>query len=163
MQVKHTLKPIYNINSEILILGSIPSVKSREVGFYYAHKQNRFWKILASLWDEELPNTIPDKIDFLNRHHIALWDVLESCDINGSSDSSIKKAKANNINKILKKTNIKTIFVTGKKALDLYNKLCLPQTHIACIYLPSPSPANCAISFQDIKEAYKIILKYIKK
>ena len=161
MLVNHTLKPLYNKNSKILILGTIPSLKSRETGFYYGHPQNRFWKVLALVLKEDIPVTIKSKEDLLNKYGIALWDVLKSCDINGSSDSSIKMAKPNNINKILKESDIKAIFVTGKKAYDLYNKLCLPKTNFPCICLPSPSPANCALSLDDLKKAYEIILKYI--
>lgn len=163
MKVKHILKPIYTKTSKILILGTIPSPKSREIGFYYGHPQNRFWKILSEILSEPFPETKEEKIKLINKHDIALWDVLESCEIEGASDSSIKNPKPNNINKILKETKINTIFVTGKKAEILYNKLCLPKTNIPCIYLPSTSPANCAKSYQELKEEYQIITKYIKK
>ncbi len=161
MKVQHILKPVYTKDSKILILGTIPSPKSREIGFYYAHPQNRFWKIISELLHEKYPETKDDKIKLLNNYNIALWDVLESCDINGASDSTIKNPKPNNINKILKETNIKKIFVTGKKAESLYNKLCYPKTNIPCICLPSTSPANCAKSYEQLKEEYKIILKDI--
>lgn len=115
MKVKHILKPVYTKDSKILILGTIPSPKSRELGFYYGHPQNRFWKILSELLNEKFPEEKEEKIKLVNKYNIALWDVLESCDINGASDSSIKNPKPNNINKILKETNIKKIFVTGKK------------------------------------------------
>jgi len=128
MKVKHELKPIYYKNSKVLILGSIPSVKSREIGFYYAHPKNKFWKILSIIYNVELPITIEEKINFLKNHHIALYDVLASCDINSSSDSSIKNPIPNKLNPIIKKTHIKTIFTTGKKAYNLYQKYCYPET-----------------------------------
>ena len=122
MKIKHELPPIYEKDSEILILGSIPSVKSREVGFYYGHPQNRFWKILAILFNEEFPITTDEKITFLKKHKIALWDVLASCTITKSSDASIKNIKTNDINDIIQRSNIKVIFTTGKKAYDIYQK-----------------------------------------
>lgn len=161
MKVNHILKPIYNQNSKILILGTIPSPKSREIGFYYGHPQNRFWKILSDILNEPPKETKEEKIQLLLKHNIALWDVLESCEIEGASDSTIKNPKPNNLNSIIKKSEIKTIFVTGKKAEKLYNKLCKNITQIPCICLPSTSPANCAIKYNELKEKYKIILKYL--
>ena len=155
MQVTHTFRPFYNPDSEILILGSFPSVKSREEGFYYMHPQNRFWKIL-----EEVYNTkIVDKCEFLKSNHIALWDVIASCEINNSSDTSIKNIKVNNIKRIIKESNIKEIYTTGKKAYELYNKYIYPKTKIKATYLYSPSPANCAINFDTIVENYQVINK----
>lgn len=159
MRVKHELEPIYEENSEILILGSIPSVKSREVGFYYAHPQNRFWKVLAAIFQESLPLTIDEKKKFLKRHKIALWDVVSSCNISKSSDSSIKNIKVNDIQKLIKKTNIKKIYTTGKKAYEIYQKEIFPQTKVPAIYLPSTSPANATYPLEKLIEEYKIILK----
>jgi len=161
MKVRHILKPIYNENSKILILGTIPSPKSREIGFYYGHPQNRFWKVLSEILNEKLPQTNEEKTNLILKYNIALWDVLDSCDIEGASDSSIKNPKPNDLNSIIKKTKITTIFVTGKKAESLYKKLCEKDTKIPCICLPSTSPANCSIKYLELKEKYKTILQFI--
>lgn len=157
MKIIHTLKPIYDKDSKCLILGSIPSVKSREIGFYYSHPKNRFWKTLEKVYEEKPLISIEDKMDFLKKHHIALFDVLQSCDILSSSDSSIKKPICNDLSPILKKTNIKTIFTTGKTAFNLYQKYCFPKTKIPAIYLPSTSPANCPKGIEE-----KLINEYGK-
>ena len=162
MRVNHEFGPYINKDSKVLILGSIPSVKSRELGFYYMHPQNRFWKIISDLFNDEFPKTINDKKEFLKRHHIALWDVLEGCDIKGSSDNSIKNPKVNDIKKLISGTEVKYIFVTGKKALELYNRYCYENVLIKAIYLPSTSGANCAVSYDMLKEKYKIIIKCLK-
>lgn len=153
MIVTHTLEPIYDKDSEILILGSFPSVKSREVGFYYGHPQNRFWKVLEKVFDEK----IEDKKSFLHQHHIALYDVIYQCDIQGSSDAHIKDVIPSDLISILNKTQIKKVYTTGKKAYTLYMKFQYPQTHIPAICLPSTSPANAAFSLDKLVEAYKII------
>lgn len=160
-KVNHVIEPFYNENSKVLILGTIPSPKSREAGFYYAHPQNRFWKVLSEILNETFPETIIQRKELLLKHSIALWDVLESCEIEGASDSSIKNPKPNNINKIINESDIKAIFTTGKKAETLYNKYCLEKTKFTCISLPSTSPANCQINYEKLKEEYKIILKYL--
>ncbi len=160
MKVKHELPPIYNEHSEVLILGSLPSVKSREEKFYYAHPKNRFWKTLSAIFEEEIGNTIEEKKEFLYRNHIALFDVIKSCEIENSSDTSIKNVVPNNLKTIIKQSQIKFIFTTGRKAYDLYQKYCFPKTKIEAIYLPSTSPANCpkniettlVDSYQQIKE-----------
>ena len=157
--VNHEFGPFYTENSKILILGSMPSPKSREEGFYYAHPQNKFWKVLSDVLEEEMPMNIEDKKFLLKKYNIALWDVLNSCQIKGASDSTITDAKENDINSLLVKTKIKTIFVTGKTAYKFYNKLCLQNTKIPCIYLPSTSPANCSIKYDELKEKYLIIKK----
>lgn len=156
-KVYHTFDAFYNSDSEILILGSIPSVKSRELGFYYMHPKNRFWQILSIVFNEYIGKSVDDKKQFLSKHKIALWDVIESCDIYGSSDSSIKNVIVNDIKSILDKTNIKYIYCTGKKAFELYNKYCFNNTNVSAVYLYSPSPANCAISLDKIVENYKVI------
>lgn len=157
-KVSHdSIPPIYNKESKILILGSIPSPKSREYGFYYGHPQNRFWKVLADIFDENKTKSISDKKEFLIYHKIALWDVLDSCMINGADDSSIKEPKANDISKIIKNSSIKRIYTTGKKAYDLYMKLCFADTGIEAILLPSTSPANCRIKYEELLDAYKSI------
>ena len=158
-KIKHELEPIYKKDSEILILGSIPSVKSREQGFYYAHPKNRFWQVLAIILKEDLPETIEEKRVFLERNKIALWDVLASCNIEKSSDASIKNIKVNNINKLIKETNIKKIFTLGKKAYDIYQKEVFPKTKIAAIYLPSTSPANATFHLEELVKEYQIIVK----
>lgn len=162
MLVTHKFPAEYDENSKILILGSIPSVKSREKSFYYMHPQNRFWRVLAAVFNEQVPKTIEDKKKFLKSKKIALWDVLSSCEIQGSSDSTIKNPVPNDIKSLIKKTEIKTIFVTGKKAENLYNKYCLKSTNINPIYLPSASPANQTIKYEKLLEEYKKILKYLK-
>ena len=149
MQVNHTLKPIYDKNSKVLILGSIPSVKSREVGFYYSHPKNRFWKTLSKIYNEEIKDTKDERIQFLKKHHIALFDVLKICDISASSDSSIKDPIPNDLNSILKEADIKAIFTTGNKAYQLYQKYCYPVTKIKAISLPSTSPANCSKGIEE--------------
>ena len=162
MRVSHEFGPYINKDSKVLILGSIPSVKSREYGFYYMHKQNRFWKVMSDLFKDDFPITIEDKKMFLKKHKIALWDVIDTCDINGSSDNSIKNPKVNNIKKLIDASNVKYIFVTGKKALELYNKYCYKDTLIKAIYLPSTSGANCGVSYERLKEEYEIIVKCLK-
>lgn len=160
--VYHELEPVYCTNSRVLILGTIPSPKSREFGFYYSHPQNRLWKVLAGVFERPSPDNTEDKIRFLTAHHIAMWDVLQSCSIKGADDSSIKAAVPNDINRILSETDIKAIFTTGKKATDLYRRLCLPHTGRPSIYLPSTSPANCRnYTLETLTEAYRVILEYL--
>lgn len=151
MKVKHTLSPIYNKNSEILILGSMPSKLSREKNFYYANKQNRFWKIMEELYNIIFSSN-NDKIEFLLKNKIALWDVFKEVDIKGSSDSSIKNVKINNLNIIFETANIKKIFCTGKKAYDFLIKNS--NIKLPIIYLPSPSSANANYKLNDLIEIY---------
>ena len=158
-KVKHELSPIYNEFSRILILGTMPSVKSREVGFYYGHPKNRFWKVLEKVFEEQ----IIDKKEFLLKHHIALWDVLSSCSIKGSSDASIKNAKPNKKEKILKETEIKAIFTTGKTAYKYYLKFFDEKIKLPVICLSSTSPANAKVSLEKLIEEYKIIKDYLKE
>lgn len=159
-RIVHPLDPIYNCDSEILILGSIPSVKSREVGFYYGNPKNRFFKILSDIYDEEINNDIESKINFLHKHHIALWDVIHSCTITGSSDSSIKDVVVNDISLLIKNSKITKIYTTGKKAYHLYNKYLFKNIGIEAIYLPSSSPANQSIKYKDIINEYKKIISH---
>lgn len=164
MHVTHTLKPIYDKNSKVLILGSIPSLKSREIGFYYGHKKNRFWTTLAMVYEEEIEDTKDSKMAFLKKHHIALFDVIKSCDITSSSDASIKNEIPNDLTPILKTAKIKAIFTTGKTAYKLYQKYLYPVTNIKAIYLPSTSPANCKKGIETIlKETYQEIKMYTEK
>ena len=153
-KVKHPFPPLYDENSQILILGSFPSVKSREVKFFYGHPQNRFWKVVADVFDEKIPETIEDKKSLILKNHLALWDVISECEITGSSDASIKNAKANDISKILKDSSIKKIIVNGKTAERLYIKYIEPVTGIKAVVMPSTSPANAAWSLDRLIEAW---------
>ena len=158
MRVSHEFGPFYKKNSKVLILGSMPSRKSLEEGFYYAHPQNRFWKVLSFIYNEDIPQTIVDKKKFLERHYIALWDVIESCDIKGSSDSSIRNVVVNDINSILNNSNVSVIYTTGRVSYNLYNKYCKDNTGVNAIYLPSTSPANCGRGiFEKLVKEYSQI------
>lgn len=157
LQCEHKLEPIYDANSRILILGTFPSVKSRNERFYYAHPQNRFWKVLSSVLKEEEPKKIEDKVKFLLTHHIALWDVIASCDIEGSSDASIRNVVPANLNQILNQAQIQKIFVNGTKAEKLYRTYCYCDTKREIIKLPSTSPANAAWSLERLIEDWGII------
>lgn len=161
MKINHTIEPIYDKNSKVLILGSIPSIKSREIGFYYSHPKNRFWKILGKIYNEEIGESKDNKIKFLKKHHIALFDVLKSCDISASSDSTIKNPVPNSLMPIIKEANIKAIFTTGKKAYELYSKYCYKDTNIKAIPLPSTSPANCKKGIEEkLVSSYSQIRKF---
>jgi hypoxanthine-DNA glycosylase len=161
-RVIHELKPVFDNNSKILILGTMPSPKSRELGFYYSHPQNRLWKVLGALFGEQPPISPEDKTDFLLRHGIAMWDVLRSCVIQGADDNSISEAEPNEIGSILQKAEIRAIFTTGKKATDLYRRLCQPSIGLPSVYLPSTSPANCRNqTVETLTEAYRVILEYL--
>ena len=153
----HNIPAYYNEDSEILILGSFPSVKSREVGFYYAHNKNRFWQVLSLIYKESINNDIASKKAFLKKHKIALFDVCYSCNINKSSDGSIKNVVPNNIKDILIKTNIKKIYTTGKTAYNLYNKYLKESLGINAIYLPSTSGANASYSIDKLVREYQVI------
>lgn len=160
--VKHTFPPVYDSNSEILILGSFPSVKSREQGFYYGHPQNRFWKVIAAILSCEEPTGIMYKKELLLNNHIAVWDVIESCYIMGSSDSSIENVKVNDFSTILSSTQVKKIYANGKMAGKLYRKYAEEQTGIEIIELPSSSPANAAYSLERLVQIWAKLLD-IKK
>ena len=148
--IVHTIDPIYNSHSEILILGTFPSRKSREVNFFYGHPQNRFWKVISAVFNSPTPNTIEEKKEFLLNNNIALWDTIHSCDIIGSSDSSIKNVVPSDINMILKKANVTKIFANGATSFKLYMKYCYPLTNIEAMKLPSTSPANAASSLDNL-------------
>ncbi|MCR4735601.1 MAG: DNA-deoxyinosine glycosylase [Treponema sp.] len=158
--MKHPISPTFDSNSRILILGSFPSVKSRESGYFYGHPQNRFWKVLAAIFDEEnsLPTSIEEKENFLLTHHIAVWDVIASCDITGSSDASIKNVLPNDLSVILEAAQIQKIFTNGKKADSLYKKYLLEKTGREAICLPSTSPANAAWTFEKLCKSWNKIL-----
>lgn len=146
----HTISPVYDQYSQLLILGSFPSVKSRQAQFFYGHPQNRFWKVLAAVTQASAPQTIEEKKHFLLSHHIAVWDVIQRCDIEGSSDSSIKNAVPNNLDMILTEAPIRHIFTNGNKSYELYQKYCYPQTQRPAVKLPSTSPANAAYSLDRL-------------
>lgn len=163
MKVVHPLDPIYNQESKVLILGSFPSVKSRENNFYYANPRNRFWPTLEKIFHEKIEANTEARKLFLLKHKIAIFDVVKECDIKSSSDSSIKNVVPNDIKKIILNSNIKAIFTTGTKAYDLYNKYILKDTGIAAIKLPSPSPANCKKGIEEeLVEAYSKIKYYLE-
>lgn len=158
--VRHTIDPVFDVDSRVLMLGTMPSPKSRETGFYYGHPQNRFWKVMAALFDEPVPEGNGQKRDLALRHGVALWDVLSECTIEGASDGTIADCVPNNIGSILAKAPIQAIFCTGTKAAELYGRYCEPQTGVACTRLPSTSPANAAKTLDQLVEAYRIILPY---
>ena len=160
--VTHEFDAFFDKDSRVLILGTIPSPKSREQGFYYGHPQNRFWKVLADVLGEEFPQTVEERKVFLKRNHIALWDVLESCEIKGASDVSIRNARPNDMNRILQAADIRAIFATGAKAAQLYKKLCFPECGVEAARLPSTSPANCGCSYEKLREAYSQICDYVR-
>ena len=160
--IVHSFEPVYDKDSEILILGTLPSVKSRENNFYYGHKQNRFWKVLATLLKEPVPETIEEKKAMLLAHRIALWDVIQSCDIKGSSDSSIKNVQPTDIGMILEKTNITRIYANGNKAGQLYKRYQFPVTGIEAMVLPSTSPANAAWSKKRLLTKWNQICPYLE-
>jgi len=155
--ITHTFEPIYNKESKILILGSFPSVKSRENNFYYGHPQNRFWKVISKIVNEKEPTTIEEKKKLLLDNHIAVWDVIASCSIQGSSDSSIKDVVVNDFSDILQNSSIHTIYVNGNKAYELYHRYAEEQTGMKAVKLPSTSPANAAWSVDRLCEVWKQI------
>ena len=150
----HTFKPVYDAWSKILILGSFPSVKSREQGFYYGHPQNRFWKVLANLLCCQIPITTEEKKRLLLEHHIAVWDVIQSCDIKGSSDSSIRNVVPADVGAVMEKTKICRIYANGKKAESLYKKYIFPKIKVGITVLPSTSPANATCSLEKLIEIW---------
>lgn len=160
-RVLHSLEPVADAGSRVLLLGTMPSPKSREAGFYYAHPQNRFWRVLAALWGEETPAGTQERLAFARRHHIALWDVLRACSIEGADDGSIRQPEINDLRRVLDRADIRAIFTTGTKAAALYRRYCLPVTGRPAIPLPSTSPANCRATLDDLTQAYRAILAYI--
>ena len=155
--MKHTIDPVYNEQSQILILGSFPSVKSREQQFFYGHKQNRFWKVLAGVLGCDVPQSVEEKKAMLLSHHIAVWDVIQSCEIEGSSDASIRDVVPNDLARILKTADIRAIYTNGGKAHELYGKYIEPVNGIAAQKLPSTSPANAGYSLERLLAAWSVI------
>lgn len=157
MRVEHPITPVYDAHSRILILGSFPSVKSREVMFFYGHPQNRFWRVMATVFEDTFPETVEERRAFLLRHGIAVWDVIRSCDITGSSDASIKNVVPNDLRVILEAAPIRAIYVNGKTAEKMYRKYTEALTGREAMVLPSTSPANAAWSLERLVEAWRVI------
>ena len=156
--VQHPIQPVYDSRSRILILGSFPSVKSREAMFFYGHPQNRFWKVTASVFGCRVPQTVEEKRAFLLENRVAVWDVIASCEITGSSDSSIKNVTANDLSVILEAAAIEQIYVNGKTALKYYDKYLRSEVGREAVCLPSTSPANAAWNLEKLTEAWRVIL-----
>ena len=154
-RIIHPFDPVYDSYSEILILGSLPSVKSRENNFYYGHPQNRFWKVLAAAFEEPVPQSITEKTEFLLKNHITVWDVINSCIITGSSDSSIRDVQVNDLEELIQNSRIQTIICNGKAAEKYYRKYQEKKTGIAPLVLPSTSPANAAWSLEKLISVWK--------
>ena len=159
--VSHDFEPVFDENSKVLILGTFPSVKSRENQFYYGHPQNRFWKVIAGLTECEVPQTIEEKKKLLLEHGIAIWDVIESCDIIGSSDSSIKNVVPADIERVVANSKIQNIYANGGTAKKLYEKYSQKKTGREIIGLPSTSPANAAYSLERLLECWQEVKKVL--
>ena len=155
--IHHSIDPVYDRDSRVLILGSFPSVRSREVSFFYGHPQNRFWKVLAAVLGEEEPKTVPQKRGLLLAHGIALWDVIASCEVTGSSDSSIKNVIPNDLSPILSQCRIRRIYVNGRTAQRYYDRYLRDTAGMEAVCLPSTSPANASWSLERLVEAWKDI------
>lgn len=156
--IEHPIPPLFDENAKILILGSFPSVKSRECGFYYGHPQNRFWKVTAFVFGEEVTRTVEEKRSMILRNNVALWDVIASCDITGSSDSSIKNVVPNDVKRVINSSNVQKIYVNGKKAKSLYDKYLEKELGITAVCLPSTSPANASWSLERLQNEWKRLL-----
>ncbi len=158
----HTFSPVFDDRSEVLILGSFPSVKSRQNQFYYGHPQNRFWKVLAAVFEDQVPVTIEEKQHFLLRNHVAVWDVIHTCDIAGSSDSSIRNVTGNDMSIILNQAPVRRIFANGDKAYQLFLKYCRQEGQPVIEKLPSTSPANAAWNLQRLTGAWKAVREAVQ-
>lgn len=156
-RIQHPFGPLYGPESRVLILGSFPSVKSREQNFFYGHPQNRFWKVVSALFGQEPPQTIPDKKELILSHHLALWDSIASCVITGSSDASIREVKANDLRIILDNAPIERIYCNGRKSHEMYEKYILPVLGREAAFLPSTSPANAQWSLEKLIAAWSVI------
>ncbi len=155
--IVHPIPPLFNNNSKTLILGSFPSVKSREAAFFYGHPQNRFWSVLAMVYGIPKPETVEEKKKLILENNLALWDVIASCEIVGSSDSSISDVTANDLSVIINNSKVERIFVNGKTAEKYYKKYTYPKTGITAVCLPSTSPANAAWKLEKLVEKWSII------
>lgn len=157
LRISHPFPPLYCESSRVLILGSFPSVKSREQNFFYGHPQNRFWKVLAAIFDEEIPSSIEEKSSLVLRNNLALWDSIQSCVITGSSDSSVREVVPNDIGRILAGSSVGKIFCNGALSHKMYTKFILPQTGIDAVKLPSTSPANAAFSLERLVREWSVV------
>ena len=157
--IEHPFKPVYSDKSKILILGSFPSVKSREKNFYYSHPQNRFWKVIANIFNEVIPNTIEDKKQLILNNNLAIWDVIKRCEIIGSMDSSIQNIESCDVNSLIVKTGITKVIFNGNKAAEAYYKYNKKLEEIEYTTLPSTSSANATYSFEKLYNAWKEELK----
>lgn len=156
-QLQHHIAPVFDEHSRILILGSFPSVKSREERFFYGHPQNRFWKVLSAVFDRPCPVTVAEKKRFLLSSQIALWDVIGACEIVGSADSTIRNVRPNDLRPILAAADIRQIYVNGKSAERYYNRYIRDRVQREAICLPSTSPANAAWSLERLIEAWRAV------
>ena len=156
-RILHPFGPLFNPESRILILGSFPSVKSREQNFFYGHPQNRFWKVIAALFDRPVPATVPEKKELILGHGLALWDSIASCVITGSSDASIRDVRANDLRIILDSCPIERIYCNGRKSHEMYNRYILPELEREAFCLPSTSPANAQWSLEKLTAAWAVI------
>ena len=155
--ITHPFPPLFNAASEKLILGSFPSVRSREQKFYYGFERNRFWQVLAQIFDARVPVTIDEKKDFILSRKLALWDVISSCEINASSDASIKNVIVNDISSLIEETNIRAVFLNGATAFGFYEKFIGKTVDLPAFKLPSTSPANAAFKLNDLIEKWRVI------
>jgi len=158
MRITHPIPPLYDGNSRILILGSFPSAASRKAQFFYGHPQNRFWRVLAALYETPVPEGTEEKRTFLLNRGIALWDVIASCEIRGSADSSVRDALPNDLSPILMRSRVERIFTNGRLSGNLYARYQEKETGIKAVYLPSTSPANAAFGMEKLIDAWKVIL-----
>ena len=156
-RLTHPFGPLYNDSSKVLILGSFPSVKSREQNFFYGHPQNRFWRVIASVFEQPVPQSIEEKKQLILSCGLALWDSIASCEITGSSDSSIRNAQPNDLSIILNNCNIERIYCNGRKSYELYQKYIRPQTGRAAVCLPSTSPANAQWTLEKLIREWSVI------
>ena len=161
-RVEHCFEPVYNSQSRILVLGTMPSPASRQLGFYYSHPRNRFWTVTAQLLHEPLPCSPEEKRDMCLKHGIALWDVLAACDIDGASDASIKSPVVNDIAGLISGTDIHAVFTTGTKAAQLYQKHCAKDISLPHLALPSTSPANAKMTTEQLTEHYSVMLPWLQ-
>ena len=156
-RISHPFGPLFGPESRVLILGSFPSVKSREQNFFYGHPQNRFWKVIAALFGQDVPLTIPEKKELILTHGLALWDSIASCVITGSSDASIREVRLNDLRIILDGAPIERIYCNGRKSHEMYEKYILPSLGREAACLPSTSPANAAWSLEKLVAAWSVI------
>lgn len=160
-RVAHPIPPLYNEASKVLVLGSFPSVKSREAQFFYHHPQNRFWRVISAVFHEPLPITVEEKRELLLRNNIAVWDVIESCEIVGSADSSIKNVIANDLSEILQTAKLNRIISNGSTSHQLYMKHIFPTTGIEALKLPSTSPANASCSMDCLVKEWSVLRTFM--